>query len=369
MMAKKPAKWLPDNLSFYLVRDRVRSMQNPASSPRLRRTCPTCNRTVEPGYKFCEACGTRIPALSTCTECGTQFIAPKEYCDWCGAPITPGKVPEPDNWEYPDEETTGPVKDRTSGRGEEKNQEPDTEELLEKYGKEYDVNETLESSRKPKSGSPAKQEAKKPVMGSAQPNRGSSETVDDVLFLSPYKMEVAAKPRLTRTAIIGVCIALAAIIAVVYFIGLPMLTGSGGPGASINPHMAENTTEPEPTIARTILPTLTVTPTPASKALVPLPTQTIPPGLKIYFQVQKSPVTGRILITFAGSAGYGSINSADIKVTHPDGSVATGIIQPLKGINEMILDGSAESDRVEIIALMSDGGTYRVYDELVPDVR
>ncbi|MFA6225297.1 MAG: hypothetical protein WC620_03720 [Methanoregula sp.] len=71
------------------------------------------------------------------------------------------------------------------------------------------------------------------------------------------------------------------------------------------------------------------------------------------------------MVTFAGSAGHDSINSADIKVTHPDGSVATGIILPLRGVNEIILDGSEQTDRVEIIALMSDGKTYRVYDDLV----
>jgi hypothetical protein len=70
-----------------------------------------------------------------------------------------------------------------------------------------------------------------------------------------------------------------------------------------------------------------------------------------------------------GSAGEGSIKSADIRVTHPDGSVATGIIQPLKGQSEIILEGSEETDRVEIIAEMSSGETYRVYDELVALMR
>ena len=107
----------------------------------------------------------------------------------------------------------------------------------------------------------------------------------------------------------------------------------------------------------------------ASRALVPLPTQFIPSNQKIYFQVQKNPVTSKISVIFAGSAGEGSIKSADIKVTHPDGSVATGIILPLKGITEITVDGSRETDRVEIIAQMSSGGTYRVYDELVPLVR
>ena len=95
----------------------------------------------------------------------------------------------------------------------------------------------------------------------------------------------------------------------------------------------------------------------------------IPSGQKLYFQVQKNPVTSKISVIFAGSAGEGSIKSADIKVTHPDGSVATGIILPLKGVTEITLEGSKETDRVEIIAQMSSGGTYRVYDELIPLMR
>jgi hypothetical protein len=46
--------------------------------------------------------------------------------------------------------------------------------------------------------------------------------------------------------------------------------------------------------------------------------------------------------------------------------VATGIILPLKGVSEITLGGSDKTDRVEIIAQMSSGETYRVYDELVP---
>ena len=93
-------------------------MQNPASPPKFRRTCPACNRPVEPGYKFCETCGTRIPELSTCSKCGTQFIAPVKYCDLCGAPVILAEVPEPDDSpEYSEEENTGPVEDQTSEQG------------------------------------------------------------------------------------------------------------------------------------------------------------------------------------------------------------------------------------------------------------
>ena len=373
-------------------------MQNPVSPRKVRHTCPTCNRPVEPGYKFCKTCGTRIPELSTCSKCGTQFISSGKVLRFVWSTVIPGEVPEPDNSpEDSEEENTGPVEDQTSERDEveipepepdelpedndEENivpaedetphyskkeiQEPDTDELLEQYGKEYGEDETLESYHKPQPPSSIKREAQKPVTVPAPPGRVSSETVDDALFLSPVKPEAPAKSRVTKTRIIGGCIVLSAIIAVVYFIGLPMFTEGGGFITHSNPPAAEITPPPEPTIVRTIPSALA----PASRALVPLPTQLIPSGQKLYFQVQKNPVTSKISVIFAGSAGEGSIKSADIKVTHPDGSVATGIILPLKGVTEITLEGSKETDRVEIIAQMSSGGTYRVYDELIPLMR
>jgi hypothetical protein len=96
-----------------------------------------------------------------------------------------------------------------------------------------------------------------------------------------------------------------------------------------------------------------------------MPTQLIPTGQKFNFQVQKNPINSKISVIFTGSAGAGSISSADIKVTHKDGSVTTGMILPLKGMTEITLDGSKETDRVEIIVKMSSGETYRVKDELM----
>jgi hypothetical protein len=394
-------------------------MQNPASPPKFLRTCPTCNRPVEPGYKFCETCGTQMPELSTCSKCGTQFVTPVKNCELCGAPIIPGEVPEADDSpEYPPEEMTvavedqvqvpdeekmpepvpdtlpedteenvvpepadspecaeeeesRPVKDHITERDEEeipepdmnalpgeneKNpvpagnksprhyareiQEPDTDALLEQFGAEYDENETLASSREPKPG-----------------------TAGDALYFSQGKRYPPAKPRVNRTRSIGVIMVLAAILAAVFFLGLPMLTGSGGFGAFSNQTAAGIT--PVPTSIATIPPTPVKTLGPAYGALVPLPTQLIPTGQKLYFQVQKNPVTSKISVIFAGSAGSGSISSADIRVTHPDGSITTGTILPLKGVTDITLDGSKETDRVEIIAKMSSGETYRVYDNLV----
>ncbi len=361
-------------------------MQNPASPTKYRRTCPACNRPVEPGYKFCETCGTRIPELSTCSKCGTQFIAPVKYCDLCGAPVIPGQVPEPDEPpEHPDEENSGTLKNQTSDqyeeqipeadtdelqadheetivpaenealhRHKEEIQEPDTNELLEQYGKEYDDDETLASCHTPKSQSPQKNEAEKSVRAHELPERGSSETIDDALFLSPGKAGAPAKPQADRTRIIIGCIVLIMMSVAFYFIGLPMLTNK-------NPQAAEIAPTPVPTNVGIITPTPTKTSTPASRALIPLPTQTIPSGQKFHFEVQKNPVTSKITVIFTGSG----ISSADIRVTHPDGSVTTGFILPLKGVNEITLAGSQETDRIEILAQVSDGKSYRVRDELI----
>ncbi len=234
-------------------------MQNPASPPRSIHSCPNCHRPVEPGYKFCESCGTPIPELKTCSKCGTQFITQEKYCDLCGATFIPGEVPEPsdapegelenpeeDSEEYPVEEETGPVGEPAPERDAEENpevdtdgfpeefneedglpdsddappppdrdtREPRTDELLEHYGEEYGVDETLGSPRTPNSRTPNL--------------RPKAETFDDALFTLQRKPRAPAKSRGNTTRIIGGVLVLIAMVAVVYFIGLPMLAGNGG---------------------------------------------------------------------------------------------------------------------------------------------
>jgi hypothetical protein len=395
-------------------------MGNPLSHYDFRHTCPTCNRPVKHGDKFCEVCGTKIPSLSTCSKCGTQFIHPKKFCDLCGAPFileevlepeadeiqvpvleeipvtesdevpepaeeetlepdeeeipepAEEEIPEQDEEEIPEqdeeeipeqdeEEIPEPAEKEIPEQDEEEIPEPDTDELLKQFGEEYGDDETLESNNKPKPTSPLQHEAKKPVTVPALQRRGSSKTADDALFLLDTE-PAPAKPPVNKIRIIGGGIVLITILAAVFFIGLPMLTGIGVFSAHSNPTAAEIT--PIPTIA-----SLTVKPTPASRALIPQPTQLNPADQKFRFQVRKDPITSKITVIFTGSAGEGSITSADVKVTHANGSVTMGIILPLKGVSDITLDGSKETDRVEIIAKMTSGETYRVYDDLVSFIK
>lgn len=399
-------------------------MEDPPAPPKAGLTCPACHTPISPGDKFCEKCGAKIPALFTCTKCGTQFIHASEYCELCGGPMVLSEVAEPtspaketvtvrsrtagrqvtgaDAGEAPDEtgeEVVVPFRKKTSHRhaedtdeqdiGDEPEEtddgkplvpkkkpqhqhsqeirEPDTEALLEEFGKEYDPEETLESHRKVKSRPQKKQDT---GSGGAKPShrtRESSGTVDDALLLAPEHPDIRKpKPRGNRITIIAGGIVMLVIVAALVLFGLPILAGTERPVDQSSVTIIDDTPAPAQDPSATTTPAVRTIPSGVSGALVPQPTQTPPSGQKLYFQVQKSPITARILVIFAGSAGHGSIRSADVKVTHPDGSVATGMILPLKGITEIILDGSKGTDRVEIIARMSDGTDYRVYDELVP---
>ncbi|RPI37743.1 MAG: zinc ribbon domain-containing protein [Methanoregulaceae archaeon] len=297
-------------------------MEDPTEPSGLLRVCPSCNSRIEPDHTFCEICGAKMPELPACSNCGALFIAPVKFCERCGTRVISGEDPGPAAAEVP--------------------------------GHNY----------LPVVSVPVQSRIKKDPPVPASSGLGLPGGIDDALFLlsdGPNPL----KPKGVITPLIGGIGILIILLAVVYFIGLPMLAGSGGMGGFNKPAAAEVTPVPESGI---VLPTLTEIPAPApvSDALAPRPTDMIPTDQKYYFHVQKNPVNARISVIFTGSSGINGISSADVKVTQPNGKVATSIIQPLKGITEISLEGSRETDRVEIIAKMPDGETYRVYDELVP---
>jgi hypothetical protein len=298
-------------------------MENPSEPPGLLRVCPSCNSRIEPDHTFCEICGAKMPELPACPSCGAQFIAPVKYCERCGTRVIP-------------EETTVPA---AVGRPEHGYQ------LVPPASRHSGVKE--DALVPPSSG------------------RNHPGHADDALFLVPEE-PAPAKPKRIPTPLISGIVLLLILCAAAYFIGLPIITGSGLAGGLSKPAAAEIRPVAVSTTIPTLPPTLTETPVPLPGPLDPRPTQRIPTDQKFNFLVQKNRVDARISVIFTGSAGINGISSADVKVTRPGGTFTTGTILPLKGMNEITLDGSKEADRVEIIAKMPDGETYRVYDELVP---
>lgn len=66
--------------------------------------CPSCNRPINPGAKFCKECGARIsitklshpfqtneidPNLPVCTSCMTPLSSEEKFCRHCGEPTGP----------------------------------------------------------------------------------------------------------------------------------------------------------------------------------------------------------------------------------------------------------------------------------------
>ena len=187
------------------------------------------------------------------------------------------EIPEPDTDEIPednDEEVTVPAEDQTPHHHKEEIQEPDTDELLEQYGKEYEEDETLASCHTQKPRSSIKHEARKPVTIPGSPERGSSETVDDALFLSPGKHggtgKTTGKQDKDYHRMHG---------ADNDYYGRLFYRIADAHAGFKNPQSSQQRSPPPvPTNIGTIPPTPTKTPTPASRALIPLPTQTIPSG-------------------------------------------------------------------------------------------
>ena len=50
--------------------------------------CPKCNKELEDGSKFCDACGARIYETIYCPNCGEPTSTESAFCQKCGAPIT-----------------------------------------------------------------------------------------------------------------------------------------------------------------------------------------------------------------------------------------------------------------------------------------
>ncbi|HOU23111.1 MAG TPA: zinc ribbon domain-containing protein [Anaerolineae bacterium] len=61
-----------------------------AAAPR----CPSCGRLVRPEARFCEVCGSAIPAAAapaasnTCPKCGKPVRPQARFCEGCGAALT-----------------------------------------------------------------------------------------------------------------------------------------------------------------------------------------------------------------------------------------------------------------------------------------
>jgi len=345
------------------------SQRTPGDVPK---TCPSCRSPVEPGFKFCDICGEEIEKTPTCPECGAQFITPVKYCEVCGSPLDPAERPAgraEEAAEVPEipEEIPEIFEDAPEEPGE-------VMETLEEITEEPE--EAMETPEEPEEIPAEEPEPPLPIPRKKPGPAGAAKTVATSPRLpdpepaepAPTKAKAKAKTPVNTRLIAGGIIVLLIIIAGIWFAGLPLLKGAG---ARPLPAQAETTPlgtpTPEPTLLQTTVPTTLSAPVPTATVnpLATIPIQVLPKGQEIFFQVQKDPVTSRITVIFAGGPGINAINTADVRVTHADGTVTTGLIQPSQGITEITLAGTKDADRVEVLANLHNGQSYRVVDEML----
>jgi hypothetical protein len=104
----------------------------------------------------------------------------------------------------------------------------------------------------------------------------------------------------------------------------------------------------------------------ASSVLTPGPTMTLPPGQSVFIQVnEKDTSYATISVIFSGGEGQVATKDILVRVTRPDGEVMIGHLHPVKG-EELVLQGSRDTDRIEVFVTLNTGVTYKVIDKLVP---
>ena len=115
-----------------------------------------------------------------------------------------------------------------------------------------------------------------------------------------------------------------------------------------------------------VIPDTPVIPNNSSSVQSPGPTMTLPPGQTVSIQVnEKDTSYAKISVIFSGGEGQVATKDILVRVTRPDGEVLIGHLRPVKG-DELILQGSMDTDRIEVFVTMNTGVTYKVIDRLLP---
>jgi hypothetical protein len=330
-----------------------------------------------------------VPELPICTRCGAQFIAPVKFCELCGTPvaplepiqdaddeviIAPEPVPEPEEPVRKPDQFTAPKISGLPKRPEKKQveePEPDLADFVKKPAS-VSVPRDLGIPKTPEKkymGEPGPAPVRTPPP--AKPARAITPDPLSAEFsgLSDEPVRSAPAKRSYKKALIGGAIILLLILIIAagaYFIGLPMIRGG-----SLKTAVATTPATTMPTEIPTVTeePVITTVPTPvpttAGPSLVPGPVQTLPANQAMIFQVDKDPVNEKVTVMFAGGPGITSLSVAEVRLTLPDGQVLTDFIRPSQGISEVTLQGSKETDRVEVIAKIYSGQKYTVIDQLV----
>jgi hypothetical protein len=104
---------------------------------------------------------------------------------------------------------------------------------------------------------------------------------------------------------------------------------------------------------------------PASGSIIPGPTETLPPDYYVVVDVGEKDYLGMIPVTFQGGMGQVFVKKIDVTLTRSDGTVQTATVGANKG-DRAQLEGTKQTDRVEVWISMVNGMTYKIIDVQSP---
>jgi hypothetical protein len=159
--------------------------------------------------------------------------------------------------------------------------------------------------------------------------------------------------------IIAGVIVLALLGAAVYFVVLPMLSGSGTPSPNQQPPVTSGPGSSSGT---------PLTTAEASQAgtvsLTAGPTDVPPTNRALIIDVERNAITHDITVTFQGGEGQYGVRELAITLTRSDGTVETKSLGHLERGSSVTLKGTEKADRVEVTANFYNGETYKVVDKV-----
>jgi len=101
----------------------------------------------------------------------------------------------------------------------------------------------------------------------------------------------------------------------------------------------------------------------AGANLVPGPTDAVPDYLAVTVDVGEKDYLGGIPVIFQGGTGQIHVKYGTVTVTTADGQKITEQLGNRKG-DEVNIQGTKQTDRVEVWVTMDNGQTYKIIDKL-----
>lgn len=300
--------------------------------------CQKCSSPVTPGMKFCESCGAKIETGPACPGCGAPLAPGVRFCESCGKPVDAAAPAEPVKTP-----PAAPVPETSRPAG---TPAPEKEAMPPEAEKKAVPEEKPAAPAVKAEPAPAK-----PAAGETPKEPGPRHPIPQ------------------KTLIIAVVVALAVLGAVVFFVVLPMMSGSGSPAAGTAPPLPGS---PSGTVQPAGTPSA-VQPAGTSGAQVSFvtgPTQVPPGNLLVTFQADRDPITGIVTVTFTGGAGRYGVRDVDVRLTRSDGQVIARTVTIAEIGQGMALQGTKTGDdHIEVTANYSNGDHYKIIDKILEYTR